>query len=75
MNKIDSDDSIRYLIKLAIDAGKLIKVQSKKKIKTKDDMSPLTLADIASNDLITKGLNSKYKNIPIVSEEIANIQT
>ena len=38
-------------------------------IKTKDDESPLTEADLAANDEITARLLAIEPNIPVVSEE------
>jgi len=38
-------------------------------IQTKSDHSPLTLADLASHDIITKALNKLTPEIPILSEE------
>ena len=38
-------------------------------ITTKDDNSPLTKADLLSNDVITKGLQTLAPDIPILSEE------
>ena len=38
-------------------------------IKTKDDESPLTEADLAANDVITARLLAIEPNIPVVSEE------
>lgn len=35
----------------------------------KDDQSPLTLADQLSNEIITKGLQALYPQIPVLSEE------
>ena len=36
---------------------------------SKDDNSPLTLADTASNEIIVNGLKENYPDIPILSEE------
>lgn len=75
INNIVNDKSIKFLTNLAVDAGKLIKLQTKKMVNMKDDKSPLTNADIVSNELIIEGLEKKYKDIPIVSEEIDNIES
>jgi len=39
----------------------------------KDDMSPLTEADLASNDIILSHLKKEFPNIPILSEESCDI--
>ena len=66
MINIVNDESIKFLINLAVEAGKLIKLQTKKMVNMKDDKSPLTTADIISNEFIIEGLEKKYKVIPIV---------
>jgi len=38
----------------------------------KADGSPLTMADLAANDIICSGLRKLYPGIPIISEEIKN---
>jgi 3'(2'), 5'-bisphosphate nucleotidase len=38
-------------------------------IDTKADLSPVTIADLRSNDIITSFLSEKYPDIPIISEE------
>lgn len=38
-------------------------------VEIKDDKSPLTLADRASNQIIVAALQQQYPNIPIISEE------
>ncbi|MFW5497904.1 MULTISPECIES: 3'(2'),5'-bisphosphate nucleotidase CysQ [unclassified Maridesulfovibrio] len=42
-------------------------------VKNKDDKSPVTAADIASNEVISKRLAALYPEIPILSEEGAKI--
>lgn len=44
-----------------------------KEIDYKSDKSPLTLADKASHDVIVNGLEEQYPDIPIISEEGADI--
>ena len=41
-------------------------------VKLKDDSSPLTEADLASHELITRGLRELTPDVPILSEEAAN---
>ena len=38
----------------------------------KDDSSPLTEADLASNDILLKGLSKRWPTIPVLSEESVN---
>ncbi len=65
LDKIDLND----IEKIALDAGKTImEIYNRDfSIEYKDDKSPLTEADLASNDVIMQGLE-KY-GIPIMSEE------
>lgn len=42
-------------------------------VENKDDKSPVTAADIASNEVISKHLTTLYPEIPILSEEGAKI--
>ncbi|NJB71494.1 3'(2'), 5'-bisphosphate nucleotidase [Saonia flava] len=63
-------DSFLIAIKASIEAGKSIMElyeQGKVKIESKEDNSPLTAADTASNNVIIEEL--KGTNIPIISEE------
>lgn len=66
-NEINIDD----IKNIAISAGKAImKIYNKDfMIDYKDDKSPLTEADIKSNDIICSTLQELYPNIPIMSEE------
>jgi 3'(2'), 5'-bisphosphate nucleotidase len=47
--------------------------QSDFKVNYKEDHSPITAADIASHDIIVKGLRQISRDIPILSEEGAEI--
>ncbi len=62
---------IKDLSKIAREAGAAImEVRSKGfDIQSKDDKSPVTAADIASNKVITKHLSELYPDIPVLSEE------
>ena len=62
---------ILCLNNIAIQAGKIIMTYYKnlQEISLKDDHSPLTEADLASNTLIMKELKNIDKSIPILSEE------
>lgn len=42
-------------------------------VEAKADNSPLTRADTASHDIIEQGLNEKYPDIPVLSEESKDI--
>ena len=62
---------ILSLNNIAIQAGKIIMTYYKnlQEISLKDDQSPLTEADLASNTLIMKELKNIDHSIPILSEE------
>lgn len=67
-----SREEINTLLSLSRDAGNAImKVYNSPDfgVETKDDHSPLTLADKASNDVIVSGLQSQFPSTPILSEE------
>ncbi|MDX9815223.1 MAG: 3'(2'),5'-bisphosphate nucleotidase CysQ [Sulfurimonadaceae bacterium] len=66
-NEIDIED----LKNIALKAGEIIMEIYKKdfSIDFKDDKSPLTEADLKSNEFICNELNKLYPNIPIMSEE------
>lgn len=55
----------------ALQAGrKILEVyHTEFEVETKEDTSPLTMADKNSHDVIVKVLNQKYSSIPILSEE------
>lgn len=63
--------NIENIKNIALDAGKLIMEIYNKDflVDYKDDKSPLTEADLKSNELICSKLNELYPNIPIMSEE------
>ena len=63
--------NINKLITLSLEAGNLIKeiYMTDFDIELKEDQSPLTLADSASNEIITKFLRDFTPKIPILSEE------
>ena len=63
---------IADVINIAKQAGKIIlQYYSNEKIETKikADSSPVSIADLESNDFICACLNKLYPNIPIISEE------
>ncbi|MDC7235047.1 MAG: 3'(2'),5'-bisphosphate nucleotidase CysQ [Spirochaetales bacterium] len=67
-----------HFINASINAGKEIKLVRKSsfKVETKNDKSPVTLADIKSNEIIQKSLNLflfKNNTIPVMSEEEQSI--
>ena len=66
-NEIDIED----LKNITLKAGEIIMEIYKKdfSIDYKDDKSPLTEADLKSNEFICNELNKLYPNIPIMSEE------
>ncbi|WP_323751969.1 3'(2'),5'-bisphosphate nucleotidase CysQ [Marinobacter sp.] len=59
------------VIKVADEASERVLhiYQSDFKVQYKDDHSPITAADMASHDIIVKGLRSISRDIPILSEE------
>jgi 3'(2'), 5'-bisphosphate nucleotidase len=69
---------IERLLKIAVDAGQAILTvynnpEEAGLIKLKTDESPLTLADEASHTIIEQGLQALTPEIPILSEEGADI--
>lgn len=68
-------ENIDKLIEISIDAGDSIMgiYETDFDFKQKEDRSPLTEADILSNKIITQSLGKLTPNIPILSEESANI--
>ena len=64
---------IEVLNNLAIEAGQAIKKIKLEEvdfnIEYKEDSTPLTKADLASNKIIVNGLKKHFPNIPIISEE------
>lgn len=67
LNTID----IEIIKEIAIKAGKEIMAIYEKdfSVEYKDDKSPLTEADILSNEIICHSLKELFPNIPIISEE------
>ncbi len=67
---------IPALVRLAREAGEeILDVYERDfSVEYKDDRSPLTEADNRSNALIVKGLKELNEDIPILSEEEANIE-
>ncbi|MBE3606330.1 3'(2'),5'-bisphosphate nucleotidase CysQ [Campylobacter sp. RM13119] len=65
------DVDIELLKDIALKAGEVIMEIYKKDfgVEYKDDSSPLTQADLKSNELICNELNKLYPYIPIISEE------
>ncbi len=76
MNKFSLEGlHVNNLIEISITAGKAIMeiYKSDFNINLKSDKSPLTQADILSNDIIISSLNKITPNTPIISEESSNI--
>lgn len=63
--------NIQEIERIALEAGKLIMEVYQKDftIDFKEDMSPLTEADLKANEVICKSLKELYPSIPILSEE------
>ncbi len=71
MMKLSKRD-IDYLIKVAHKAGEAIMKfyhEDEDNIARKADNSPVTAADLASNEIVTQALQSRFPEISIVSEE------
>ena len=70
-----TDVDIDILNNIAIQAGEKIlefyQADKPAEVDWKSDDSPLTKADLASHDVIVKGLKENYPDIPIISEESA----
>ena len=68
---LNKPNTILEILNIAIEAGKeILKVYNKNIIiKSKEDNSPLTIADINSNNIIINKLKNIDKSIPILSEE------
>ena len=66
-------DMLDKIIEISQDASKkILEVYNTDfSFESKDDNSPLTLADTASNKVIINGLREHYPDIPILSEESA----
>ncbi len=71
MSAMNLKNLIYPVCEIAIQAGKVINKYYKKKtdILLKEDNSPLTQADLESNQIINNSLIKLDKNIPILSEE------
>ena len=67
----DHEKNILELLNIAIDAGKeILNIYNDEIIvNSKEDKSPITQADINSNDLIVNRLKKLESNIPILTEE------
>ncbi|NOX20349.1 MAG: 3'(2'),5'-bisphosphate nucleotidase CysQ [Nitrospirae bacterium] len=72
----DLRKSIPALVQLTTEAGReILDVYERDfSVEYKDDKSPLTEADNRSNALIVKGLKDLFQEIPILSEEEADIE-
>ena len=62
---------INPVVSLAVEAGQAILevYASDFDVQAKDDQSPLTQADLASNNVIVAGLNRLTPDLPLISEE------
>jgi len=66
---------IEKLVSIAKKAGsEILKIYSDNfSVKLKEDRSPLTEADLRSQEVILDGLNKNFPNIPVITEESANV--
>ncbi|WP_125563165.1 3'(2'),5'-bisphosphate nucleotidase CysQ [Pseudoalteromonas rubra] len=72
---MNDTDLLEEIVNLARRAGdKILTIYAKDfNVEYKDDKSPVTDADLAANDVITAGLKSLTPDLPILSEESAEI--
>ena len=70
-DKLNVDD----FIEISMSAGKAVMeiYKSDFDVNLKSDLSPLTQADILSNDIIVSSLSKITPNVPIISEESSKI--
>lgn len=66
---------IEKIIEVAEEAGRVVEKVAEKafKVSIKSDNSPVTEADMAAHDYITRALNELYPNIPVLSEENCSV--
>ncbi|WP_434938124.1 3'(2'),5'-bisphosphate nucleotidase CysQ [Shewanella sp. HL-SH8] len=75
-NFVLSQAELQQIVTIAKQAGNAIMdvyAQTDLQVEIKQDDSPVTEADIASHNVIIKGLTSHFADIPVMSEEDANI--
>lgn len=76
VSKVMDAPGLQYLVDLADAAGEAIMLVYAKRDQlqhaTKTDSSPLTEADLASNEVLVKGLQTRWPRIPVLSEESVN---
>jgi 3'(2'), 5'-bisphosphate nucleotidase len=75
-NFVLSQAELQQIVTIAKQAGNAIMdvyAQTNLQVEIKQDDSPVTAADIASHNVIIKGLTSHFADIPVMSEEDANI--
>ena len=70
-----ADIDIDYLLALTIGAGdEILKIYNQDfDVEYKDDLSPLTAADRIANEIIVSGIENKYPQSKIISEESKHI--
>ena len=75
MNNLNLKNTAEELVSTFLKAGKIAKEISKRgvKVKIKADKSPVTDGDLAVNELLTNKIKDLTPNIPVVSEEAANL--
>jgi len=69
---INTEECLLFLKEIIVQAGlSVLEIYHSKdfEIKTKNDQSPLTKADLVSHDIIFGALSKNYPKIPILSEE------
>ena len=71
----DPEKLVRQVLRIARQAGDaILQVYAQQfEVTTKDDRSPLTLADLRSHEIIAQGLRSLTPDVPVLSEEASDI--
>ena len=71
MNRKNNNELLQSVCKIAVQAGSIINkyYKSNLSIFLKEDKSPVTEADLASNKFIIKSLEGLDSSIPILTEE------
>lgn len=76
-SKVLDAQGLQYLVDLADAAGEAIMAVYAKRDQlqhaVKSDSSPLTEADLTSNEVLVKGLQTRWPQIPVLSEESVNM--
>jgi len=76
ISRLVDQQGLQYLVDLTDEAGNAIMAiyarRESLQNTVKADSSPLTDADLASNDILLRGLSARWPQIPVLSEESVN---